>query len=667
MLKHFSARLSAFWFLLMLSFSSLAIDLDRAGDFELSPFIEYRQEDSALMNASVADISRVDDWQRSTTGNLNFGFQDQPYWFKATINSQRSDLDWFIRIIYPPLDHIYVYLCQFEAVNNVEDECELYHAGDRIAFDERMRSNPNHIIPVSLNPGNNYLYLKVDTSSSYQLPISILDKQSLDDYLAINDFFRGAYLSLMLVMILYNLFIFLMTRSSTYFLYSAFVLSFLIFHMTYEGSGFQYLWPDMPQWNIYALPIAFSVNQICTILFITAFLNIKQTSRPIFNYLNVLLAISFMSLLLVPIIPYKSFIPLMNLVSLTISGSAFYLGLKYWREGQSSARFFTIAWAVLTIGMMTANLKTLGVVPSNFFTRYGYQIGSFLEIVLLSLALGERIQRLQQEHILSKQALFQEKQDRMTALKQLIIGISHEMNTPIGNIALSNSFLLELNEELKAKLARCEQFNSLDQSMKQELLDYIDQQNEAIHTIKNSKKTLGELTHVFSNISVNKTDHPATEFDLVHLIQDRMLTYQTKIKFDASLPEHCLIISHPSAFILVLNQSFDNVIDHVANSSTDNDVVKPKVSITLEQSKENLRLVISDNGNRLLQAGLKQEDLIQLFLPFYTNARGTQKKMGLGMYQMQNIVTDLLKGKIEASLNEKGGLVLTLSLNISTY
>ena len=153
----------------------------------------------------------------------------------------------------------------------------------------------------------------------------------------------------------------------------------------------------------------------------------------------------------------------------------------------------------------------------------------------------------------------------------------------------------------------------------------------------------------------------------MHLIQDRMLTYQTKIKFDASLPEHCLIISHPSAFILVLNQSFDNVIDHVANSSTDNDVVKPKVSITLEQSKENLRLVISDNGNRLLQAGLKQEDLIQLFLPFYTNARGTQKKMGLGMYQMQNIVTDLLKGKIEASLNEKGGLVLTLSLNISTY
>ena len=241
------------------------------------------------------------------------------------------------------------------------------------------------------------------------------------------------------------------------------------------------------------------------------------------------------------------------------------------------------------------------------------------------------------------------------------------MNTPIGNIALSNSFLFELNEELKEKLHHSAEFNQLNQPLRQSLLDYIDQQNEAINTIKISKKTLGELTHVFSNISVNKTDHPATEFDLVHLIQDRILTYQDKIEFTALLPKQCLIMSHPSAFILVLNQSFDNVVDHVVNHVA-NKVVnsattdKPKVSVTLEQIDNTLRIIISDNGDHLLKTGLKEEDLLQLFLPFYTNARGTQKKMGLGMYQMQNIVTDLLKGHIKLSLNDGGGLVLTITV-----
>ena len=175
--------------------------------------------------------------------------------------------------------------------------------------------------------------------------------------------------------------------------------------------------------------------------------------------------------------------------------------------------------------------------------------------------------------------------------------------------------------------------------------------------IETSSKTLASLTHVFSNISIKKKDHPATEFDLVNLIQDRALTYQDKIDFDLKLPKSCVIHSHPSAFLLVFNQLFDNVVTHVMTSAQqDNALVK----VTLQQSKNALRLVISDNGD-----GLSDTELSQLFLPFYTKSRGSGKKMGLGMYQVKNIISDLLDGTIEPETSSAGGLKLTIEFKNS--
>lgn len=622
-------------------------DLDNPGSYELGQYIEYWQDTSS--DQSLIEISRLKQWQPTESDNINLGISTAPFWFKAAINQQQTELNWFLRITYPPLDFIDVYTCRHEVVNNIETECELTRTGDGLPFEPRARFNPNYIIPLNLQSGINYLYIKVLTEGSYQLPISIIDQNNLNNYLASNDFFRGGYLVMMLVMMLYNLFIFFMTRSPTYILYSGFVFTFALCHMTFEGSGFQFLWPQWPELNQYAMPIAFALNQVFTILFVVTFLNIKRRSKITYNYFNVLLGLSILTLVLVPVIPYKMFIPLMNLLSIMITGSAFYLGLRYWRKGQSSARLFTIAWAVLITGIVTADLRALGIIPSNFFTQYGYQIGSFIEVLLLSLALGERIQRLQSERMVAKQALIQEKSDRMTALQQLIIGVSHEMNSPIGNVGLSNSFLIDIHRDIQKK-----EFSSLS---KDELFEYFEQQQQALDSIESSTKTLVSLTQVFKSVAIKKKDHPALEFDLVSLIQDRALTYNERLTFDLSLPDSLVLYSHPSAFVLIFNQLFDNTLSHFPK---DAGLKNPRVSITITHDENSLKLIISDNGE-----GLGNMELEQLFLPFFTKARGSRKKMGLGMYQVKNIISDIFDGTIEASTPINKGLQLTIRIPIS--
>ncbi|MCV6606346.1 MAG: hypothetical protein OIF34_13670, partial [Porticoccaceae bacterium] len=85
--------------------------------------------------------------------------------------------------------------------------------------------------------------------------------------------------------------------------------------------------------------------------------------------------------------------------------SALIIGARFWLTGVSEARFFTIAWAFFLAGLITANAAGLGLIPTNTLTVYGYQIGSFIEVVLLSLALGERISHLQRHKQESRKQL----------------------------------------------------------------------------------------------------------------------------------------------------------------------------------------------------------------------------------------------------------------------
>jgi signal transduction histidine kinase len=628
--------------------------VNKAGNHELSQAIEYWQETSERI--SLEQASQQPLWQASGTDNINLGFSSSPYWFKTTIDHQQTQLDWFIRIIYPPLDYINVYVCDREVITDREQQCQTSQLGDRLPFSQRERFNPNYVIPVSLAAGMNYIYLEVITEGSYQLPISLIDRQSLDNYLASNDFFRGGYLTLMLVMMLYNFFIYMMTRSKTYLFYSGFVFTFALFHMTYEGSGFQFLWPQHPEFNQYAMPIAFALNQIFTILFVVKFLNLKHIKRTNYHYFNTLLVLAIATLILVPIIPYKLFIPIQNFLSITITSSAFYLGLKYWRKKQSAARLFTIAWAVFITGVVTANLRTLGILPSNFFTQYGYQIGSFLEVILLSLALGERIQRLQQDRIHAKQALLQEKQalvqekqEKMFALQQLIAGVCHEMNTPIGNISLSNSYLSDMTDQLKEY-----DIATLQPSI---LLEHIEDQATAIGMIKSSTSALSSLTQIFRSIKIDEEDHPKTSFDVSQLIFDKVDSFKDKASFQLDLPKQLILNSYPSAFHLIFDQLIINSLDHYPKAQQASLII----SINLQVINEELKIIFSDNGKNL-----PAEELEQLFLPFFTKARGVNKKLGLGMYQVKNIINDLLQGDIKPSTSKAGGLQLCLHLPYKT-
>lgn len=389
--------------------------LQERGDFPIGRHTQWLQDSHHELTPAAA--LAAPDWQNGEDDSLNFGFTHSAYWLKTGLRSGELS-HWALWVRYSLLDQADIWLCP-QPVTDVL-QCDYQRSGDLQPFaDNRPYAHPNIIATLNFpTPHQDYLLLmRVVTEGTFQLPASLTDTATLEDNLLGNNMLRGAYYATMLVMGLYNLFIFFSTRERTYLYYSGFVLTFLFFHMVYEGSAFQFFWPEAPSLNHYALPVSFAINMLVISLFVPNFLSLKERSPGAFRLFRGFSALALVCVLMLPLLHYHLLVQILNLLSIVLTSSAIVVGIRFWLQGYSSARFFTIAWAALITGLIMANARSLGLIPTNTITLYAYQIGSFMEVILLSLALGERIMTLQKDQLQARKALLKSQEDAIQYLR----------------------------------------------------------------------------------------------------------------------------------------------------------------------------------------------------------------------------------------------------------
>jgi len=460
-------------FLLILSVPSYAEgsahnQLNALGEYPLNLTTEYLTADP---DSSLLTIQQREDWHYFAQGNSNFAYSQQSFWFKTSIqlHTPLEDTRWYFKLVYPPIDYLTLYLCEEERVSNIERQCKVIRTGDLLTFDHRDKNNPNFILELPLQTGNNFLYIKMITGGAYQLPASIIDEHSLDDYLAINALLRGGLYGMLAVMIFYNLFIYVTARTKSYLIYSIYVTSYFLFLITYEGSGFQYLWPNWPEVNRHLLPITLSLSPAIALTFVISFLELSPSKGYSYRFLYILRLFIIAAMIFSLWVPYSTIIKYINVLTIIMPVSALSVGIIYSFKGQKSARLFTLAWGIFLIGILMASLRNFSLLPSNFLTLYGYQIGSFFEVVLLSLALGYRIQELQDDKISNKLELVKAQNQSINHL-QLYEGLYQTSIS--GQFKLDRHFNITKSNPSFRKILGCESEQEF-LTTKPSFLDYI--------------------------------------------------------------------------------------------------------------------------------------------------------------------------------------------------
>lgn len=252
--------------------------------------------------------------------------------------------------------------------------------------------------PVELAAGERAdIAIAVSSPASQSLHFRVIDPVTHRLEANRHSFWLTTYFGMLLALAIYNFLLFLGLRDKVFLIYVGFVLSFGIASSTFTGlTPLLFLNPE--QLNPYrVVALGYTSSALLGTLFTQAFLRTHLLLPSWHRYLqtvSVFAAIGVVSSLLLPIQPA---LQLMDLVGLVTCLSLLACGVVAIRERVTGARLFVLAWSLMLIGASAFALRNLGLVPANLLTLYGLQIGSALEMLLLSFALVARFHRLKRQ------------------------------------------------------------------------------------------------------------------------------------------------------------------------------------------------------------------------------------------------------------------------------
>jgi PAS domain S-box-containing protein len=363
--------------------------------------------------------------------NPTFGFTSSVYWIRFSINRDRSVVHhWLLEIGYPLFDHISIY---FPAENGGYLEKK---AGDLLPFNEREIINRNFIFNVPPSAFNSQpIYLRFQTESTMNIPLTLWSEKAFANKDHNAQLGLGIYYGFILVMILYSALMWATIRDNNYFFYLFFIVNLGLFQLTMNGSAYEYFWPSLTWWNNYSVPVFVALSALGVGMFTRSFLITRKYTPKIDK---VIILLNYLCLFppLAALTGYYSIaIKTSSLLALILMITSFLSGILCFRQGYSPALNFMLAWAMFFVGVIISALRAFGILPANFVTLYGPQYGSSLTMLLLTLALANRL------NIMQAQAAEAEKQYQ-TIFENATEGIFR--TSPQGNIIMANQTLADI-------------------------------------------------------------------------------------------------------------------------------------------------------------------------------------------------------------------------------
>ena len=418
------------------------IALASAGDsVQLGAQVEVLEDPEGNWTLSQIRDQFASRFRKNDSDTLNFGFTKSTIWLRFQVNASQMDgRSWFLVERYPILDELTLFVPQ------ADGEFRKYAVGDTRSFGSRPMDHRAFVFNLDALPdGVSEYYIKVRGKGALNMMPMLYSAKGLVEYTYIEQLLQGLFYGSLTIMLIYNLLLFLSLRDNVHLHFVVFLTGVLFFNICVSGFGLQYLWPDNPKVNEYF----WLTTYICGLslaLYSRQFLQLAQRfpryDRLLKHYL-ILIGLAFLLQWVIPP-PYSYHLSTVMVMITVVLFS--WLGWVVWRQGFRVARLYVLAWSVFLLAVFLYALGNLGLIPYSVIVPYLLHFGALWVVVMLSLALGDRIRFLESE---SKQLSVEAQQnlerhladiEQMNQDKSMFLQyISHELNTPINWIGAADS------------------------------------------------------------------------------------------------------------------------------------------------------------------------------------------------------------------------------------
>lgn len=397
--------------LIALSAHSATLQLPaEAPRVDVVPYFQVCEDPAGSLG--VGDLVANCDWKATTRGQevVDLGYSRSAWWLRLDIVTEQT-VGRLLEIAYPTLDSVELF------VPGAGGATVHLQAGDLLPFSRRPLAHHNLVFPVELPAGASSLYLRVASAGALTVPAELWIPQAFHRHNQASYAGLAIYYGMLLALGAYNLLLYFSLRDRTYLFYVLFLASMAVGNASLEGLAGQFVWPEWPRWNNLALPLGMAMSGLLAANFVRSFLHTADSHPRTDAVLRGFMAWYVVALLL-NLVSYRWAEMMTSLASLCFSTTTLVIAIASYRQGHPGARYFVLAWSFLLAGSVMLALRNFGWIPTNFITRYGFQIGSALEMLLLSYALADRITALRRAKELADARLLHLQQENVAALKR---------------------------------------------------------------------------------------------------------------------------------------------------------------------------------------------------------------------------------------------------------
>ncbi|OUR94040.1 hypothetical protein A9Q81_14990 [Gammaproteobacteria bacterium 42_54_T18] len=234
--------------------------------------------------------------------------------------------------------------------------------------------------------------------------------------------------------------------------------------------------------------------------------------------------------------------------------------------------------------------------------------------------------------------------EKMASLGELVAGVAHEINTPVGVGVTAASFLADETKGIEKKYTN-------ESMTREDFSDFLTCSLQTTEMILSNLQRATELIKSFKKVAVDQTAEDKRCFFVTSYVGEILRTLHPRIKktkhnIEVVSGNDMEINSYPGTFSQILTNLIMNSIIHAFDDSDAGNIV-----IDIKQKDDGIILSFSDDGK-----GVNKDDLSKVFDPFFTTKRG-RGGTGLGLHIVYNLVTQKLKGNIRCESTVGKGTV----------
>lgn len=266
------------------------------------------------------------------------------------------------------------------------------------------------------------------------------------------------------------------------------------------------------------------------------------------------------------------------------------------------------------------------------------------ELILVNDELEQTLENLRgtQEQLIESR--------KLSALNDMVNGVAHQLNTPIGVSITAVSYLKKELNDFYRELKRS---GLLNEDNKESLRDIAETTQLAMKNLTKARDTLD----TFKYITADSSSETAKDLDLCEFFEDLTAALMVKAEYvkynlDFACDSEIMVKSYPSVLTQIMSNLIANSIGHGFKN-------RDHGNITVRLSEQEHYVVIDyrDDG-----VGIAEENVERIFDPFFTTKQG-KDRIGLGLSIVYNYVTVKLKGRIrcESGLSKGTHFVIHIS------